>query len=290
KSPFTTKNIDPMVEEIPYAYFKASAFIKNDIPEQETDHFLHIKRCNAELIDAEGELLQTRRLLFKGCKDNDSFADRNVLQYDRVLMDAYSSDYFRLHLWKPHGYGEYEFSVTCHMSVCTMADVLAGNRHCVDNCNRYDAFKSEIRRERRSADENRIPQHEVSKTIRIKFIEHENSFSRSPKIIKIVDDTELPEIEVLDNQNRFVPLESFNNDNEPTLESSGGELIPEVTLKIAPEIDTDSEHRFTTVNEQSEIPKNNFKFNNRNIALISIGIICMNAFAIIFIMTKCKQN
>ena len=56
-------------------------------------------------------------------------------------MDAYSSDYFRLHLWKPHGYGEYEFSVTCHMSVCTMADVLAGNRHCVDNCNRYDAFK-----------------------------------------------------------------------------------------------------------------------------------------------------
>ena len=30
KTPFTTKNIDPMVEEIPYAYFKASAFIKNE--------------------------------------------------------------------------------------------------------------------------------------------------------------------------------------------------------------------------------------------------------------------
>lgn len=80
KTPFTTKNIDPMVEEIPYAYFKASAFIKNEFPEQETDHFLHIKRCNAELIDDEGKMLQTRRLLFKGCKDNDVFAERNVLR------------------------------------------------------------------------------------------------------------------------------------------------------------------------------------------------------------------
>jgi hypothetical protein len=220
-------------------------------------------------------------------------------------MDAYSSDFFRLHLWKPHGYGEYEFSVTCHMSVCTMADVLAGNRHCVDNCNRYDAFKrlaeiikrirltstfSEIGRERRSTNEYQIPQHEVSKTIRIKFIEHESSSSRSPKIIKIADDTELPDIEILDNQNRFVPLESFNN--EPATESSGEKLIPEVTLKIAPELkaDTDSEHRYPTENERPTTPKNNFQFNNRNIALISIGIICMNAFAIIFIMTKCKQN
>lgn len=220
-------------------------------------------------------------------------------------MDAYNSDHFRLHLWKPHGYGEYEFSVTCHMSVCTMADVLAGNRHCIDNCNRYDAFKrlaeiikrirltstfSEIGRERRSTNEYQIPQHEVSKTIRIKFIEHESSFSRSPKIIKIADDTELPDIEILDNQNRFVPLESFNN--EPATESSGENLIPEVTLKIAPEItaDTDSEHRYPTENERPTTPKNNFQFNNRNIALISIGIICMNAFAIIFIMTKCKQN
>ena len=80
KTPFTTKNIDPMVEEIPYAYFKASAFIQNEFPEEETDHFLHIKRCNAELIDAQGDLLQTRRLLFKGCKDNDLFAERNVLR------------------------------------------------------------------------------------------------------------------------------------------------------------------------------------------------------------------
>lgn len=88
KTPFTTKNIDPMVQEIPYAYFKASAFIKNEFPDDETDHFLHIKRCNAELIDTSGQLLQTQRLLFKGCKENNAFADRNVLRKKRFHLSS----------------------------------------------------------------------------------------------------------------------------------------------------------------------------------------------------------
>ena len=96
----------------------------------------------------------------------------------------------------------------------------------------------------------------------------------------------LPDIEVLDNKNRFVPLEEYHNIN--SVESSGQEIKPEITLKIAPENSLDEEHSFPT--ETKNIPKNNFQLNNRNIALISIGIICINAFVLIFIISRCKQN